>query len=201
MKSGLEWLLNSLWLTARNARFCNMWSLFLADTPALLHAVIFFNLLFSAISQPVLQLDLWLRYVTFNLTNKWGFPCCIYDPTVVEIHQSMWKFEPNVKTFFTTTENRQLQSGQSVSDPYVSFLLSQATQKKNAIRSGLPPGGLLSPKSYMDVPVDLENLTFSIPIFCLIYHPSVYHFRKKSTQFCPNWMLFTIICPKYTQSM
>ena len=30
---------------------------------------------------------------------------------------------------------------------------------------------------------DLENLTFSIPIFCLTSHPSVYHFRKKSIQF------------------
>ena len=30
---------------------------------------------------------------------------------------------------------------------------------------------------------DLENLTISIPIFCQIFHPSVYHFRKKSTQF------------------
>ena len=28
-----------------------------------------------------------------------------------------------------------------------------------------------------------KNLTFSIPIFCVISHPSVYHFRKKSTQF------------------
>ena len=37
---------------------------------------------------------------------------------------------------------------------------------------------------------DLEKLTFSIPIFCLISHPSVYHFQKKSTQFWPNWMFF-----------
>ena len=36
---------------------------------------------------------------------------------------------------------------------------------------------------------DLENLTISIPIFCLISHPSIYHFRKKSTQFWPNWVL------------
>ena len=31
---------------------------------------------------------------------------------------------------------------------------------------------------------DVENLTFSIPFFCWISHPSVYRFRKKSTQFC-----------------
>ena len=30
---------------------------------------------------------------------------------------------------------------------------------------------------------DLENLTFSIPIFCLISHPSVYHFRKEAPNF------------------
>ena len=47
--------------------------------------------------------------------------------------------------------------------------------------------------------LDHKNLTFSIPILCPISHPSVYHFRKKSTQFLPNWVLFTIICPTYTQ--
>ena len=70
--------------------------------------------------------DLWPWYVTFDLINKWGFPCCIYDPTLVEIHQSMWKLKRNVNPFSrqtTTTDN----SGQS--DPYVSFPLRQATQK------------------------------------------------------------------------
>ena len=43
--------------------------------------------------------DLWPWYVTFDPINKWGFPCCIYDPTLVEIHQSMWKLEPNVNLF------------------------------------------------------------------------------------------------------
>ena len=71
--------------------------------------------------------ELWPWYVTFDLINKWGFPCCINDPTLVDIHQSMWKLEPNVNPFSqqqtTTTDNR----GQS--DPYVSFLLRQVTQK------------------------------------------------------------------------
>ena len=73
--------------------------------------------------------DLWPWYMTFDLTNKWGFLCCIYDPTLVEIHQSMWKSEPNVNPFSQqqqqTTDNNN--SGQS--DSYVSFLLRQATQK------------------------------------------------------------------------
>ena len=43
--------------------------------------------------------DLWPWYVTFDLINKWGFPCCTYDPTLVEIRQSMWKVEPNVNMF------------------------------------------------------------------------------------------------------
>ena len=47
--------------------------------------------------------DLWPWYMTFDLINKWGFPCCIYDPTLVQIHQSMWKIEPNVNPF----HNRQ----------------------------------------------------------------------------------------------
>ena len=36
--------------------------------------------------------------MTFDLINKWGFTCCIYDPTLVKIHQSMWKLEPNVNS-------------------------------------------------------------------------------------------------------
>ena len=47
--------------------------------------------------------DLWHWCVTFDLNNKWGFPCCIYDPTLVEIHQSMWKVEPNVSLFSQQT--------------------------------------------------------------------------------------------------
>ena len=38
--------------------------------------------------------------------------------------------------------------------------------------------------------LDLKNLTFSVPFFYQISHPSsVYHFWKKSTQSWPNWML------------
>ena len=91
-------------------------------------------------------------YLTFDLINKWRFPCCIYDPTLVEIHQSMWTTEPNVNLFsqqtatdirqqhqhcwcllMTTTSTLWLSvdstdnhSGQI--DPYVCFLLRQATQ-------------------------------------------------------------------------
>ena len=67
--------------------------------------------------------DLWPSYVTSDLINKWGLPCCIYDSTVVEIHQSMWKVEPNVNLFLQDNNNNRGQS-----DPYVSFLLRQATQ-------------------------------------------------------------------------
>ena len=82
--------------------------------------------------------DLWPWYVTFNLINKWRFPCCIYDPTLVEIHQSMWKLEPNVNLFsqqqttrlVTGTDYSSNNNNSGQSDPYVSFLLRQATQKK-----------------------------------------------------------------------
>ena len=40
--------------------------------------------------------------VTFDLINKWGFPCCIYDPPSVAIHQSMSKIAPNVNPFSLT---------------------------------------------------------------------------------------------------
>ena len=48
---------------------------------------------------------------------------------------------------------------------------------------------------------DLENLTISIQIFCLISRSSIYHFQKKSTKFRPNWVLITVFGPKYTQFM
>ena len=57
--------------------------------------------------------DLWPWYMTFDLINKWGFPCCIYDPTLFEIHQSMWKIEPNVNPFSQQTtdiNNKQQQT-------------------------------------------------------------------------------------------
>ena len=54
---------------------------------------------FISLSDNLTSGDLWSWYMTFHLINKWGFPCCIYDPPLVEIHQSMWKFEPNVNLF------------------------------------------------------------------------------------------------------
>ena len=68
----------------------------------------------------------WPWYIPFDPSNKWGFPCCISDPTLVEIHQSMRKIEPNVNPF-----SRQITdiNNSPQSDPYVSFLLRQATQK------------------------------------------------------------------------
>ena len=75
--------------------------------------------------------DLWPWYVTCDLINKWGFPCCSYDPTLVEIHPSMLKvsIEPNVNLFSQqTTDNNRGQS-----DPYVYFLLRQVTQKSRLL--------------------------------------------------------------------
>ena len=44
---------------------------------------------------PIFKLDLctddfWPWYMTIDFINQWGFPCCIYDPTLVEIHQCGW---------------------------------------------------------------------------------------------------------------
>ena len=83
------------------------------------------------------DLDVW-PLTNFDLINKWGFTCCIYDPTLVEIHQSMWKIEPNVNPFSQqTTDNNTLQttstdsnSNSGQSDPYVSFLLRAGDTKK-----------------------------------------------------------------------
>ena len=39
----------------------------------------------------------------------------------------------------------------------------------------------------------------AIPIFRPFTHPPVYQFCLKSAQICSNWVLFAIICSKYTQ--
>ena len=81
--------------------------------------------------------DLWSWHnVTFDLINKWGFPCSIYDPTLVEIHQSMWKVEPNVNLFSQQTTTTSTDNNRGQSDPYVSFLLRQATQKFRYTKCG-----------------------------------------------------------------
>ena len=58
---------------------------------------------FSTLSYNLTSDDLWPWYMTLDLISKWGFPCCIYEPTLVEIHQSMWKIEPNVNPFSQQT--------------------------------------------------------------------------------------------------
>ena len=75
-----------------------------------------FNLSYNLTSD-----DLWPWYMTFDLVNKWGFPCCTYDPTLVEIHQSMWKIETNVNPFSRQHQPSTDNNGQN--DPYVSCLL------------------------------------------------------------------------------
>jgi len=43
---------------------------------------------------------------------------------------------------------------------------------------------------------DFRKLTFSIPTFCSFGNPSLYQFFAKSTQICPNWVLFRVLLPK-----
>ena len=61
-----------------------------------------FSLSYNLISD-----NLWPWYMTFDLICKWGFQCCTYDPNLVEIHQSMWKIEPNVNLFHNRQQQQQ----------------------------------------------------------------------------------------------
>ena len=81
-------------------------------------AIFTFSAYLATWIQMTFDLDTW---PLTSSTNK-GFR--VTSTTLVKIHQSVWKLEPNVNPFFTTDNNY---SGQS--DPYVSFLLRQATQK------------------------------------------------------------------------
>ena len=78
--------------------------------------------------------DLWPRYINFDLINKWGVQCCIYDPTLVEIHQSMWKIEPNVIPFSrqTTKDNNRHQQTTTVDKVIPMCLSCSGRRHKNA---------------------------------------------------------------------
>ena len=97
---------------------------FQSDSKFTNEATFIFSAYLTAWPQVTFDLD-----VTFDLINKWGVPCCIYDPALAKIHQSMWTVELNVNQLpvfkITTTDNNNSEQ----SDPYVSFLLRQATQK------------------------------------------------------------------------
>ena len=63
---------------------------------------------------------------TLDLISKWEFSCCIHDASF-GWNPSMWKVEPNVTLFSQETSTNNSRQ----SNPYVSFLLRQATQKQN----------------------------------------------------------------------
>ena len=66
---------------------------------------------------------------------------------------------------------------------------------------GLKPRGrgLLSPKSYVDVPAGPRKSDYLYTNFLLNFPPISIPFSKEKHPIWPNWVLFTIICPKYTQ--
>ena len=78
--------------------------------------------------QPILQLD--LKWPLTVICDFWPHqqmrvPMLHLWPNFVEIHQSMWKIEPNVNLF----SQQQQQTTAHKVIPVVSFLLRQATQK------------------------------------------------------------------------
>ena len=61
-------------------------------------------------------------------------------------------------------------------------------------------GGVLLLKSYVDVLAKRQKFDFLCTNFSLKYpFISIPFFDRKSTQFCPSWVQFTIICSKLTQ--
>ena len=94
---------------------------------------------------------------------------------------SLWE-----KTLTTTKRH-----GWNTRDTLWRRIPSQSGIKFAATRQESRGGYFHQNHTWMCLP-NLQNLTLSIPMFCLISHPSVYHFWKKSTQFWPNWVHFTI---------
>ena len=69
--------------------------------------------------------------MNFDLINKWGFPCCIYDPTLIEIHQSMWKIEPNVSPFHNRQQQQTTVSSQKLTLQYYYYKMHQNSPKSH----------------------------------------------------------------------
>ena len=64
----------------------------------------------------------------------------------------------------------------------------------------LPGRGVLQTILCVDVPAGLLNFYFRYTQSCPHLPPiNIPFFFAKNTRFCYNWMLFTIICSKYTQ--
>ena len=110
---------------------------------------------------------LWPWYMTFDLINKWEFPCCIYDPTLVEIHQSMWKIEPNVNPFFTTDNNNNRQQGTKW---FLSVFPAKASDTKITnpfLTNKTAPSGKLSERLKNDIEIlgGLADLEFFVKTF------------------------------------
>ena len=73
--------------------------------------------------------------------------------------------------------------------------------KTNHFDVNVPGGGVTFPKILRGCACQTSKISLLYTNFLPNFPPiSVYHFWKKRTLFWPNWVLFTIICPKYTQS-
>ena len=70
-----------------------------------------FNFSNKAIFTFLTYLTTWPQ-MTFDFINKWGFPCCTYDPTLVEIYQSMW--ESQMLTCFHNNNSTTTTTGDKV---------------------------------------------------------------------------------------
>ena len=68
-----------------------------------------------------------------------------------------------------------------------------------ALKEWQNPGGSLLPKSYMDVHAKPQKFDFLYSNFLPNYPPISIPFLIEKHPICPNWVLFTIICSKYTQ--
>ena len=64
------------------------------------------------------------KFVTCDIWPiiKWGFPCGINNPSLIEIYQSMWKVQPNVNLFPFSQKIASDYSGKS--DPNVWYTIS-----------------------------------------------------------------------------
>ena len=72
---------------------------------------------------------------------------------------------------------------------------------QNICKIALVPGGLLSPKLYVDVPAEPEQSDYLYTNFLPNFPPISIPFSEEKHPIWPNWVLLTIICPKYTQFM
>ena len=149
---------------------------------------------------------------------------CLHDSAPIYLQELIKKYQPT-RNLRSSTQSRLTCSSTSTqygrrsfsvaaSELWNSFMPLHVKNSKTIILKDLfvhngflifcyicsnvfcPGGGLLSPKSYVDVPTGPRKSDYLYTNFLPNFPPISIPFSKEKHPIWPNWVLFTIICPQ-----